>query len=276
MAMDQVCRHFHFPPLSSNEMDEIALSLLNSQSSCLQRGQGMARKNVTSASGSPGCALRMSNRSIPGSDDDTNDIDQQSRDRQHPKQRYLGQGNPKQSVQRVAARSDKSDSETGNRQRQGIFNPAREKEALFPVRPGRHGHRSENACRAQWREEAQCHGEATAEFPHNAQGKPEPRWFVALLLKDLTDLDGTRATEPSKEFLRAMSRERHTDDHAEKKECYVHCHCHTVCSFQDLSLRDPWRAMEDSFPGPSFRGVPALHLEFRIPSCFPYETKYML
>src|SRR5947209_1867182 len=129
-------------------------TLFNSQSSCLQRGQGMARKNVTSASGSPGCALRMSNRSIAGSDDDTNDIDQQSRDRQHPKQRYLRQGHPKQSVQRVAARSDKSDSETGNRQRQGIFNTAREKEAVFPMTSGRHGHRSENACRAQWREEA--------------------------------------------------------------------------------------------------------------------------
>src|SRR5439155_25661601 len=106
----------------------------------------------------------------------------QSRDRQHPKQRYLRQGDPKQSVQRVAARSDKSYSETGNRQRQGIFNTAREKEAVFPMTSGRHGHRSENACRAQ------CHGEATAEFPHNAQGKPEPRWFVALLLKYLTEL----------------------------------------------------------------------------------------
>ncbi len=97
----------------------------------------MARKNVTSASGSLGCALRMSNRSIPGSDDDTNDIDQQSRDRQHPKQRYIRQGDPKQSVQRVAARSDKPDSETGNRQRQGIFITASlEKETVFPMTSG--------------------------------------------------------------------------------------------------------------------------------------------
>src|SRR2546421_13074344 len=74
--------------------------------------------------------------------------------------------------------------------------------------------------------------------PRQWPADPEPCWFIALLLKPLTQSDRTRATEPAKEFLRAMSRQRQADHYAENQEGYIHCDCHTVYSFQYSSSRE--------------------------------------
>src|SRR2546426_3276133 len=118
--------------------------------------------------GSLGHALSRGGRGLTATED-ANDIDKQGCDSQHAKQHRLWEDDPKESIQRIAARSDESDGDAGSQQHQRILIATfLQPEAVFPMTLEHgHEHRTKDASSPQWRQEPQREGDATTNPPHN-------------------------------------------------------------------------------------------------------------
>lgn len=140
----------------------------------------------------------------------------------------------KEGIQRIVSRPYKAQSDADGHEHQCVLIAAlTHDEAVFPMTlEGGHEHGAEDPGGAQGRQEPKRNGEAAAHFPQNDKADPQPYRFEALFLEPLPQPGETRASEPTKELLRAVDDQRQANHQTEHEERYTQGDSHESCSSQ--------------------------------------------